>query len=199
MTLLAQPAIGASLARMDSPEENLAAWPIIFSVWLFFRSAAMALPEVVVALLDGPETFVQLRRFSQGVAMGASLALTLMVFTPLVNYFLLDLTGVTLELTYFIIPGVAAGLTLPALQAIQSWQRGLLMVARTTADIYWGMGINLLATGLVLSVGIMQGAPGAPAAAIALSLGLVAEIMFLWWRVRPLKAQYQLAAEPVVS
>ncbi len=50
LTLMAQPLIGAGLARMPHPEENLAAWPVIWGILFLFRSAPFALPEAVIAL-----------------------------------------------------------------------------------------------------------------------------------------------------
>lgn len=193
LTLLAQPMIGAGLARMAFPEQNLAAWPVIFTIWLIFRSPAQALPEMIVALLKGPETFAPLRRFSLLVASGATLALSLMLFTPLITFYLLIVTAVTANLAQFIIAGAMAGLFLPALHAAQSWLRGILLVVKITGSIYWGMGVNLLVTALTLAAGVALRSPGAPAAAVALSLGMLAEIIYLWWRIRPVQGRFQLA------
>lgn len=197
LTLLAQPMIGAGLARMLFPEENLAAWPIIFTIWLFFRSFGLALPEVVLAMFKGPETLPPLRRFCLWVATGSSLALAVMIFSPLITFYLLYITGVTTELAQFIIPGAMAGLFIPALQAVQSWYRGVLMVAKVTGDIYWGMGFNLVATGLLLVAGVMWQAPGAPVAAVALTMGMIVENIYLWQRVKPVQARLQLAPKIV--
>ena len=67
------------------------------------------------------------------------------------------------------------------------------MVTKTTADVYWGMGVNLAATALVLFLGVVLEVPGAPAAAVALSVGMLAEIIFLRWRVKPWAARFRLA------
>ena len=84
LALLAQPMIGAGLARMDSPQANLAAWTVIFTILLFFRSFAFALPETVIALLKSPPNFLPLRKFSWLVAGGSTLVMALFVFTPLI-------------------------------------------------------------------------------------------------------------------
>ena len=74
---------GAGLARMAFPEENLAAWPVVFSILLFFRSFGMALPEVVIALLKKAENLAPLRHFCLLVAAGSSGALAMVTFSPL--------------------------------------------------------------------------------------------------------------------
>ncbi len=193
LSLLAQPMIGASLSRMPNPEENLAAWPVIFSIWLFFRSFGFALPETVVALFKGEKTLSPLRQFCMVVSSGSSVGLAATVFTPLISLYLFYVTAVTPELARFIIPGATAGLFIPVLQGVQSWFRGVLMVAKVTGDIYWGMGINLMATGGALWAGVLWQAPGAPVAAVALSVGMVVEMLFLWWRVQPVQARFKVA------
>ncbi|MEW5956646.1 MAG: hypothetical protein AB1801_02900, partial [Chloroflexota bacterium] len=196
LSLLIQPLIGAGLARMALPTENLAAWPIVFSVLLFFRSFGFALQEVIIALYRGPDSLVRLRRFCLGVAAASSLVLALIAFTPLLRLYLLDITGVTPDLAGFIIPGVVVGLLTPALQGVQSWQRGVLMTGYATGDVYWGMGLNLLVTAAGISLGVWGQTPGVPAAATALTGGMVVEMLFLAWRVRPVQARLQLTPEP---
>lgn len=197
LALLVQPLIGAGLARMAFPEDNLAAWPVLFSVLLFFRSSGMALPEVVIALLDKPDTIAVLRRFCLLVAGLASVALALVVFTPLLTLYLRYVTGITPELVAVILPGALAGLLIPALQAIHSWQRGVLMSGNATTDVYWGMGLDLLVTALGIWVGVMVQAPGAPAAAVAITVGMVAEMLFLWRRVGPVQAKLAVTSAGV--
>jgi len=152
-----------------------------------------------VALLKEPKTFAPLRRFSLVVAAASTIALALMAFTPLITFYLLVITAVTPNLAQFVIAGVVAGLFIPALHAIQSWLRGLLMVVKTTGSIYWGMGLNLIVTVAVLAGGVILHTPGAPAAAVALSLGMVVEIIYLWWRTRPVESRYTLTPELAVT
>lgn len=194
LSLLAQPMISAGLARMAFPEENLAAWPIIFSVLLFFRSFGLALPEMIIALLHQSEALAPLRRFSFRVAMAASFALGVVAFSPALVVYLRYITSISNELIQVVIPGVLFGLALPALNAVQSWYRGVLMVGNSTGDVYRGMGLNLLATAVPLVVGVSLQTPGAPTAAIALTVGMVIEALYLWWRVRPLQLRIAHAA-----
>jgi len=70
------------------------------------------------------------------------------------------------------------------------------MVVKTTKHIYWGMGVNLVATGLALVPGVWWHAPGAPGAAVALSVGMLVEILYLGWRVKPVQNKFQPALHP---
>jgi hypothetical protein len=46
------------------------------------------------------------------------------------------------------------------------------------------MAINLVVTGLFLAVGVVLRWPGIPSAALALYAAIVAEFLYLGWRVR---------------
>lgn len=197
LSLLVQPLVGAGLARMAFPEENLAAWPVLFSVLLFFRSVGMALPEVVIALLDNPANMRLLRRFCLLVAVGAAAGLALAAFTPLLTLYLRYITSVPPDLTGFILPGAAVGLLVPALQAVLSWQRGVLMTGKATGDVYWGMGLNLLVTAAGIGAGVFTQSPGVVAAVFAVTAGMVAEVFYLGWRVRPVQGRLEPVAGPV--
>jgi len=198
LMLLTHPLIGTGLARMAFPEENLAAWPVIFSIFLFFRSAGFALPEVVIARLDSAEAIAPLRQFCLRVAVGSTLLMALVTATPLLSLYVRYVLGVTPELVRFILPGALLGLLIPGLQAIQSWFWGVLMAGKVTNEVYWGMGLNLGVVALTVGAGVLLEAPGVSAAVVALSLGLIAETIFLWWRVRPVQARMQLAPNPTV-
>jgi hypothetical protein len=197
LALLVQPIIGAGLARMAFAEENLAAWPVIFGLYLFFRSFGFALPEMVIALLKKPGDVLPIRRFCFNVAVGSSLAMALMAYTPLLVLYLRYVTGITPELITFIVPGVTLGVLIPALNSLQSWFRGVLMLVKATNDVYWGMGLNLVVTGLALFLGVWGQASGIPMAAIAFTLGMLVETFFLWWRVNPVQTRLRVTPKPM--
>jgi hypothetical protein len=184
LTLLSQPLVGAGLARAAFPEQSLAAWPVTFGVVLFTRSFGMAMQEVVIALIDGPETFQPVRRFTLSVFVGAILVLGLIAFTPLANLYLQEIAGVSSELASFVIPGLQMALLLPGLTVLQSWLRGLLMKGEATASIYQAMGINLVVTAVALTLGVALRAPGIQMAAVALTVAMLAELVFLGRRTR---------------
>jgi hypothetical protein len=184
LTLLSQPLISAGLARAAFPEQSLAAWPVASSVVFLARSFGMALQEVVIALTDGPETSGPVRRFSLNIATGAVLVLALIAFTPLADFYLLEVAGVSPELAGFVVPGLRAALLIPGLTALQSWLRALLMKGEATSSIYQAMGLNLTVTAGTLALGVALGAPGVQVAAVALTLAMLVELAFLRRRAR---------------
>lgn len=182
LVLLAQPLITFSLARLDQPTESLAAWPVLFQIMLMARAAALALPEAVIALSQGPHTFKPIRRFSITLAMGLTILMTIFVFTPLSELYVFvvqEMTPLTGELT---LSGLLLFLPFPALATITSWLRGLLINEQATKAVNMGMAINLLVTAVVLGIGLQQRLPGLPTAAVALNLAAFVEIIYLTWR-----------------
>jgi progressive ankylosis protein len=184
LVLLAQPLVTFSLARLDQPTESLAAWPVLFQIMLMARAAALALPEVVIALSRGPQTFIPIRRFSLWLTGALTLFIALFIFTPLSNFYVFtvqEMTPVTGQLT---ISGLLLFLPYPALATITSWLRGLLINEEATKAVNMGMAINLLCTAVVLTIGLQQLWPGLPTAAAALNIAAFGEIIYLTWRTQ---------------
>ena len=179
LTLLAQPLIGAGLARMPFPEENLAAWPVVWGILFLFRSPAFALPEAVIALVSESRPAHPLRAFCWRVGWGSSLAMVALACTPLLRLYLRYLAGLPEHLSRFVVPGLLLGIIIPFINAVHSWFRGLLMAARSTKEIYWGMGLNLAVTALVMLLAVLLSAPGVAAGVIAITVAFLVEIEFL--------------------
>jgi hypothetical protein len=179
LTLLAQPLVGAGLARMPSPEESLAAWPVVWGVLFIFRSPAFALPEVVIALVAARALFEPLRRFCGRVGAASSAGLAIVALTPAVDLYLRYLAGLPDRLARFVVPGLVLGAAIPFLNAWHSWFRGLLMAARSTPVIYRGMGVNLAVMGAAIAGGVVFQTPGVITAVAALIVSFAAEIAYL--------------------
>ncbi len=200
LILLAQPMVTFSLARLDQPVESLAAWPVVFQIMLMARAAALALPEVVIALSERQNTFQPLRRFSLNLALVVTGLMALFIFTPLAAFYIYvvqDMTAVVGALTessliYFLL--------FPALATFISWLRGLLINRRATKAVNVGMAINLGVTAVVLAIGLLARWPGLPTAAMALNAAALGEILYLgWYTQRILPAETPLLRPVKVS
>jgi hypothetical protein len=182
LALLAQPLVTSSLARLSNPTISLAAWPVVFQVTLMARAAAFAWPEAVIALSNGRETFLPIRRFTFRVAAILTLTMALFVFTPLSSFYLFvvqDMTQIVGELAQ---SSLSLFLLFPALAMFISWLRGLLIKRRVTSQVNVGMLINLSVTAILLTVGISLQLPGLPVAAVALNFAALCEVIYLAWR-----------------
>jgi hypothetical protein len=184
LALLAMPLLQAGLSRMPQPEENLAAWPVLFAVLLLFRSPGFALPEAVIALLTRPDRVAAIRRFSMLLAAAVVALLALFVVSPLLDIYLESALDVPTKLLPFVLPGLLAGMLIPALQTLQAWYRGVLMTARVTQHVYWGMGIALTTTFVAVVAAVLLQTSGVVSCAIALSLGMVLESVYIGYRAR---------------
>jgi O-antigen/teichoic acid export membrane protein len=183
LILLVQPLVALSLARSPNPILSLAAWPVVFQIMLVMRAAAFALPEVVIALTKGEETFKPLRRFSLSLVLGTSIFMCLFVLTPLVDFYLYGIQDTTKLVGTIASKSLLLFIPLPALTVMISWIRGLLINRSVTKAVNAGMVVNLVVTIILLVIGVRQQWPGINAAAIALVAAAFVEFLFLWWRV----------------
>jgi hypothetical protein len=184
LALLAQPLIGAGLARMPYPEETLAAWPVIWGLLFMFRSPAFALPEAVIALAAESHLRAPVRIFCHRTGAASSAAMALMVVTPALRLYLRYVAGIPGHLSRYVEPGLLLAMAIPYMNAVNSWQRGMLMYARRTRTVNWGMGLNLAITAALIVAGVTLSAPGIGTAVVALTVSLAVEIFYLDRRFR---------------
>ncbi len=194
LTLFAQPVIGAALARMPKPEETLAAWPVIWGILSLFRSPAYALPEAVIALVNEQRLKAAVKSFCRRTGIYSSLAMVVMVITPLSGLYLRYVAGLPTHLSRYVFPGMVLGLALPFINSIHSWLRGLFVAAHSTKYVYWGMGLNLTVTSMLVVAGVLFQAPGTPTGVIALSAAFASEIYYLRRTGRSMLAAHHVAA-----
>lgn len=195
LTLLAQPLVTSSLARLDRPTETLAAWPVLFQIMLMARAAAFALPEVVIALSKGPGTFAPLRRFSFALAGMLTVSMAVFAFTPAAGFYIFKLQDMMVQVGELARSNLALFLFFPALSILTSWLRGLLIHHRTTKTVNLGMLINLVVTAAVLGFGVATDASGLTVAAVALNLASLCEVIYLFQRTGRLIA----SGTPLIS
>jgi hypothetical protein len=188
LALLAQPLVTSSLARLQNPTISLAAWPIVFQITLMSRAAALAWPEAVIALTDGRQTFLPIRRFTLTIAAVLTALMALFVFSPLSALYIFVIQDMTRLVGDLAQNSLSLFLLFPALTVFTSWLRGLLIGERVTKEINVGMALNLAVTGIVLLLGISLQLPGLPAATAALNIAALCEVIYLAWRTNKVLA-----------
>jgi hypothetical protein len=184
LILLMQPMVTSSLARLDRPTESLAAWPVLFQILLMSRAAALALPEVVIALHRDELTFGALRRFSTAVTVAVTFGIAIFAFSPLARWYLFEVQDMTAEVGAIVLANVGLFLLFPGFAAVTSWLRGVLIHGRHTRYVNMGMAYNLAITALVLLAGVLRQWPGLPTVAAALNLASLVEVIYLLWRTQ---------------
>jgi hypothetical protein len=177
--LLTQPLIAAALARAPRPELALAAWPVLGGLLFIMRSPSVALPEVVIALEEEPDSHAALKRFGLTVGLLSSLLLVLVALTPLSDVYFRTLIGVDGELAAIAALGASFAIFVPFAMSQVSVYRGLLTAQRITRPMALAMAGELLILSAALVIGLVLELPGVPVAAVGLTLALGSEAIFL--------------------
>ena len=193
--MAAQPMITFFVGRARFPLESLAVLPVVHSLSFLFRAIGLSYQEVAIALLGrGRQHLGAVARFALVLALASSAGQALIAFTPLADLWFRDLSGLSDELARFALLPVQILAVVPALSVMQSFQRAMLVQARATGPVTWGIVVEVsgILFGLVLTV---QGLAlvGATAAALAFLVGRLAGNIYLIppclrlvreWRVR---------------
>jgi len=141
------------LARGRSPLESLAVLPVVVGLAFVFRTAGIAMQEVVIALAgDAGENRRVLARFTLRIGAASTAALAAVLFTPLAKVWYETVSGLSPELAVFaLLPGVLLVL-LPFLESILSYQRGVFVKAHRTAPISIAVAVQLAVTAAVFTL-----------------------------------------------
>ncbi len=161
------------LARGRMPLESLAVLPVVVGLAFVFRTAGIAMQEVVIALVgDGGENERILSRFTLRVGAVSTIGLAAVVFTPLATVWYGTVSGLSRDLAAFsILPGALLVL-LPVLEAVLSYERGFLVRSHRTAPISVAVGVQLaVTTGVFILMVLVLNIVGADSIGPALTAG----------------------------
>jgi progressive ankylosis protein len=185
IVLANQPLFSTTLSRAPNPLFSLAIWPVIMSLLFLGRATALSFQEAVVALLKDEQSYVQLRRFAWTLAVILGALFLLVALTPLSRIWYERISGLPPHLVEFAIWPTILVAPLPAISALISWQRGVLVHLRRTQYITHSVAISLsvLVTMLILCTWLLP-LPGATIAALSLTTSVLGEWIYLWWRSR---------------
>ncbi len=185
--LLIQPLGSAALSRMPKALESLAAWPVVSGLVFLLRSPGVAFNEVAVALLDEPDSGPYLVRFALRVMSVMSVLLLLIVLTPISMFWFEKLTSLEAHLARMAANALWFTLPLPAISVLVSWFQGVLLNARRTRAVTESVIVGLIVISIVLVSGVIWGRVlGLYVGWLAFSLGMTAQVTWLWWRSRRL-------------
>ncbi len=184
VTILVSPVIERGLAAMPDAAQSLAAWPVIFTIMLMARSGGMAYQEVVISLDENEERHRVLRNFTIRLGLSLSLIMTFFAFTPAIRVYLSAILQVPAHLHALALWGAQAGILLPMLTTFQSYLRALLMLSHKTAAIYQAIVIGFVVTAAAVWGGIALGMHGILSASAGLTIGMAAELGYLYLSCR---------------
>jgi hypothetical protein len=186
--LLALPIGSAALSRMPNPIQSLAVWPVVTGLVFMLRSTGMAYNEVVVALLDEPLSYSNLRRFTGILSVAITAALLLIILTPLSTVWFEKVSALSSELAVIAERGLLLTLPIPALSVLQSWFQGAILHGRHTRGITESVVIYLLSTVIFLGAGVAWGKTiGLYVGLAAFTLSVLVQTVWLWHRSLPVQ------------
>ncbi|MFO7655207.1 MAG: hypothetical protein R6X25_15515 [Candidatus Krumholzibacteriia bacterium] len=176
IALAVHPIVTFFLGQSRSALESLAVLPVINGLVFFFRTFGLSYQDVAIKVLgDTPREYPLAVRMAAGLAVAASAGLILIAATPLAEFWLIDVSGLTPDLAAYAVTPLRILSVLPALTVLLSWQRSLLIVTRRTAPVTAASAAEVAGIVLVLLVAV-HGLEmvGATAAAVAFLVGRLA-------------------------
>jgi len=195
ITLASQPIISAALSRMPKPLDSLAIWPVLSGLLFLFRSAGIAYNEVVVTLLDSPNSYLKLRKFALILTASTTLLLLIIAIAPLSTFYFREISALPAPLIELANIALWFSLLIPGSNALQSWYQGILLQSGKTNGIPEAVGVFLVITIAVYMIGIYQGIwPGIYIGTLGFSLGMAGQA--LWLKIKSKKTS-ALFMEPI--
>ena len=193
MFLLAQPIGSAAISRMPNALASLAVWPVVSGLVFMFRSPGVAYNEVVVALMDQPRSYNNLRRFTSWLSLLTFGALLLVAATPLSTWWFVNVSALPPDLAAMARLSLWLALPLPVLSVLQSWYQGSLLHGRRTRGVTEAVIIYLVAIILLLVAGVAWGqVAGLYIGLAAMSISMTLQTTWLGWRSHPVLRSVRL-------
>lgn len=176
---LEMPALSATIARMDDPKAQLAAFGIVFPTALLIESPIMMMLAASTKLSTDLQSYLTLRRYMTIISLLLTLLHAALVFTPLFDLVIVSLLNPPAQI---IEPArLSLALLLPWTWAIadRRFHQGLLIRFGRSRSIGIGTVIRLTVTVLSLvGIATLGDLPGAATAALALSMAVIAEAIY---------------------
>lgn len=185
LSLLANPIGSAAISRMPRALDSLAVWSVVTGLIFMLRSMGIAYNEVVVALLDHPLAFGNLRRFALILSILTTGLLLLIAATPLSEFWFVRVSALNPGLGKLATIGLWLALPLPALSVMQSWYQGAILHGKKTQAITELVVIYLVTSVIILGFGVWSGTTtGLYIGLLALTLSVGTQTIWLWLRSR---------------
>lgn len=198
--LLAMPLGTAAIARMPDALNSLAVWPVVSGFLFMLLSTGIAYNEVVVSLLDEPNSVRPLRRFAMRLSLFTTGVTLLVTATPLSTLWFQAISGLTPALAQLAQASMWLALLRPFVETFKSWYQGVVIHSKNTRSITEAVVIFLVATGAVLIAGIVWGQmAGIYVGQIAFFIGYLAQTAWMWWRSQPALAVLYKNNSPPIS
>lgn len=186
MNLCSHPLTSAALSRIPRAIDSLALWLVLSVLLYILRSPRVAYNEMVVALLDKPQSSRNLSRFTAILTTTTTLIIILIcpcsLFKNLVRY----ISALDPDLTRLAERSLWFSLLVPRAITLQSLYQGLVLQSKQTRGILEAMAVLMIVTTVIYLVGILWHGPAVIIFGTGgLSLGMTAQAIWLWFQCQP--------------
>lgn len=196
LMLLWQPLISAAISRMPNALESLAIWSVITGLFLAFRSAGLAYNEAVVTLIEEPDAFKTLRRFTHIASLVVTVIIVLFVVTPLSDIWFSNIANLEPDKVVIAIVSLGLGIPLAFLSMYISFFQGIIVNQEKTSAVAEAVAFFLIGLSVVLVFGILSGAyMGIYVASAGYSIAHLAQTLWLMLRSRSKRKQLSIIAK----
>jgi hypothetical protein len=187
ITLLSQPLISSALSRMPRALDSLAVWPVLSGLLFIFRSSGIAYNEVVVTLINKPNSYANLKKYALILVSSTTGLLLLITITPLSTIWFKYISALPASLIPLANTALWLSLLIPGANAFQSWYQGLILNSGKTRGIPEAVAIFLAVTIAIYTIGIYWvDLPGIYIGTLGFSLGMICQT--IWLKIRSQKA-----------
>ena len=181
-----RPIGSAAISRMPEAINSLAVWPVLSGIIFIFQTLGISYNEVVVALLDRPGSYKNLRKFALLLFTGITLLFLLIVCTPLSNFWFETISALPEDLLPLANNAIWLMLPLPGIAVFISWFQGAVLCSQKTRGITESVIIFLAVMLTVMGIGIASNqVSGLYFGAAGFTIATLCQMGWLWYRARP--------------
>ena len=191
------PMLTAVVARLPDPTVHLAAYgSLVFPVSLVVEGPIIMLLAASTALCTHERAYRQVHRFMMWASAALTAVHAAIAFTPLYEVVAVDIMGAPEEILE---PGrLGLQIMTPWTWSIayRRFHQGVMIRFEHGREVTLGTVVRLLVNASALGVGFAAGWQGIVVGATAIAAGVVAEAVYIGWRVRPILRERVFPAEP---
>ena len=177
--------LSAVIARLDAPVENLAAYGVAFALAIIVESPVILLMSASTALVADGQGYRALWRFTRRLNLAITLVM-LALLIPSVWSGVASLMGLERAVADLVYGALWWLLPWPAAIGDRRFHQGLLIRGQRTGSVAVGTVVRLVA--MTSTAGLAAwttGLPGASVGGVALSVGVVSEMLAVRVMARP--------------
>lgn len=194
LSLLFLPMISGAVSRMPNPLESLAVWSVVTGLFFMFRTPGLAYNEAVVALLEERCSYPVLRRFTLLASLVTLGIATLIVATPISQWWFSTVANLAPPLVVVSRITLALGIPLTIFSLYISFFQGIIVNLEKTGPVAEAVVVFLVVLGAILVAGVLTELyPGVYIAAVAFSIAHLAQV--IWLMLRSMRHRQTLVCE----